>query len=471
MTPALALAAELAAGALVADRLIARGGPPGGERLLWTLALAPLFGAGLASLLFVGHRALGLAPPGLALFAVESGLLAFLPALGVARAPALPRAAGRSAPPALQAGVALALLVAALLALRAAAAYWVEVPLGAWDAVATWNLRARLLHGCGADWVSALDATNYPLFLPGAIAAGWTWVGEEAMALPRGLGVAFCASAALLLPLAAGARARALGAAAAAILLTTPSFLTQGLAQEADLPVAALLLALLAVLGARLGGRAAPPPEAAGIALGLLAWTKNEGVLWALLAVGAYLLAGGRRALGDLLRLAAGAAPGLAAWALFKLLAAPAQGLSVASYLTGEWGGRLLAAERWRAVVAALANRFDPGRSGFGWGLAWTLVAAAALLGLLLGARRAGSAERAEQRFWALVVAGFLGALLPLYVLTPLPLEWHLGTSLDRLLLQLFPSALAAAASWLATGAAAPRLPDPESVGALSSRI
>ncbi len=34
--------------------------------------------------------------------------------------------------------------------------------------------------------------------------------------------------------------------------------------------------------------------------------------------------------------------------------------------------------------------------------------------------------------------------------MTPLPLDWHLATSLDRLLLQIYPSALAAAAAWAA---------------------
>ena len=126
--------------------------------------------------------------------------------------------------------------------------------------------------------------------------------------------------------------------------------------------------------------------------------------------------------------------------------------------MAGSAAGR----DRWRAVAGALFERFDPLHPGFAWGLSWLVVGAAALLALGSGRLRAAGAGGAEARFWGILVSGYLAALLPLYVMTPLPLDWHLATSLDRLLLQLYPSALAAAAAWAA--AVSPVEEDPVSL-------
>jgi len=313
VTALLALALELAAGGVLAWRLVGPGSLELRERLLWALALAAPLGAGWASLLYVGHRALGLPVPAAWFFVLETAVAAL--ALGIGRRAAEPvrPGAGLPAPTVPLLLAAAAALTGALLAARAAVAFRLDVPEGAYDAVATWNLRARLLFGAGDDWVAALDATNYPLLLPGAIATAWSWLGGAAPAIPHGVGAALTASCALVLPLALGRRGRALGLAAAALLLTTPTFLVEGFSQEADIPVAALLLAGAAILAGGLGGRPAPPLECAGALLGLAAWTKNEGLLWATLALAAWALAGGWKRWRDLSRLLAGAAPALVA--------------------------------------------------------------------------------------------------------------------------------------------------------------
>jgi len=464
VSPLGAVALEIAAGATLAWRLLGRGGLERRDRGLWALALAAPLGAGWASLLYVGLRALSLPPPSVGVFLAASVALACGLGLGGRRVESSERPPEPAAPTlALLLGAA-ALLAAALVALRAAGAFWSEVPHGAYDAVATWNLRARLLAGSGAGWVAALDATNYPLLLPAAIAAAWNWTGGEPLAVSHAIGGALAASCALVLPLVAGRSGRPFGLAAGALLLATPTFLVEGLSQEADVPLAALLLPAAAILASRLAGRAGPAPEAAGLLLGLAAWTKNEGVLWAGLVAAVWLVAGGAPSRRELPRLLAGAAPGLVACGLWKALAAPASGLAAGSFFEGEWSARLAVGERWRQVASALAERFDPREPGFAWGLAWAVVAAAALVALVAGAFRSRGPRGDEARFWGLLAAGWLLALLPLYVLTPLPLDWHLATSLDRLLLQLYPSALAAAAAWAsaATGSGE---------GSVSSRI
>ena len=54
-------------------------------------------------------------------------------------------------------------------------------------------------------------------------------------------------------------------------------------------------------------------------------------------------------------------------------------------------------------------------------------------------------------RWLALVFAAIVASWLPIYAATPYPQEWHLATSLDRLLLQLLPATLASAVVGLAS--------------------
>lgn len=436
------LAVLVVGGFLAAALLGAR--TPTGRRVAWSVALCVPFGMGAASLLAVGWRAL-LGQPigfGMSVFLL-SGLLAATvlgPLFGGASRGAAAPPPGPSLPTGLLWAGGAALLVAAAVAARVAATYWTEVPSGAFDAVATWNLRARLLFAAPGDLATALDATNYPLLLPGAIAFQAALSGGELEVVARATGGAFLAATALLLALAPPMHSRATGLLGSALFLATPFAVGQGSSQEADVPTACLLLAAARLLGARLRPAAGPPAELAGLALGLLVWTKNEGALWALLALGAYALAGGGTLRRDARPLALGALPGVAALVLFKLAWAPSRGLSVAGFLGGDSLGRLFDLARWRQVAGSLLDRLDPTAGPFPWGLAWLFLAAAALGCRVL---RPGPA-RPESRFLGRLAAAALVCVPVVYLLTPLPLEWHLATSLDRLLLQLYPLAIAA---------------------------
>jgi hypothetical protein len=97
---------------------------------------------------------------------------------------------------------------------------------------------------------------------------------------------------------------------------------------------------------------------------------------------------------------------------------------------------RVLELDRWLAISSAFACKFWPGCHATGftrWGLLWPLLAIATLWILLATPRR-----QPRDFFAALFLLG-LGAYLSFYLLTPHNVEWHLTTSLDRLLLQLLP--------------------------------
>ena len=430
---------------LVVARALLPGAAPGLERWGWSVALAPALGFGFGSLLFVGWRALAGGPPGSgpAIFALTAIAVAAGVVWSRSRASSFLEVRKPAERP-LWIGLAAAAFVTALFfALRAAAAYWLEIPDGAYDAVATWNLRARLLALAPGPLAAALDATNYPLLLPGAIAFQWSLLGELSPQVPRATGLAFLLGTALVLPVALGRGGRALGLAAAALFLAAPFAVGQGCSQEADVPTGYLLLLAAALLARRLRGEQGPRPEIAGLVLGLLAWTKNEGLLWVALALALFALSSPATLRRDGFRIGLGILPGFGALVLFKVFWAPTRGLSAGGFLGAGSAGHLVDGERWRVVGAALLQRLDPAAGSFPWGLAWLFLLVAAIP---LRLARRGRAEIAS-KFLSRTTIACLSIVPVVYLLTPLPLAWHLDTSLDRLLLQLYPLALLAVAS------------------------
>jgi hypothetical protein len=227
---------------------------------------------------------------------------------------------------------------------------------------------------------------------------------------------------------------------AAALFLATPMALREGFAQCADVP-----LAYLAVTGATLVALALPRAEPAGVSpmlagflLGLLAWTKNEGLLLAGF-IGASFAAHLAARQGGLRRLAtvvAGALPGLAAVGLLRLAWSPKTDLGAFA------GGALdgwLDPGRWPLVLGAFWERLAPWHGFASWGLVWALAALAGAVGWRSTGRPGGAAAflaATTPLLWIAWLAVFLG--------TPNDPEWQIRTSLDRLLLQLLPVTLAA---------------------------
>src|SRR5262249_40307240 len=73
----------------------------------------------------------------------------------------------------------------------------------------------------------------------------------------------------------------------------------------------------------------------------------------------------------------------------------------------------------------------------------WWVCPLLLLLVHLVTARWTSSAPRSQ--VWstgALVLAGLLSGYYVVYLLSPYDLDWHLGTSLDRLLFQVWPTTL-----------------------------
>jgi hypothetical protein len=437
---AIALLLPAAAGALVALWLFRGTAPLTAEGLLGAVAGA-LLGIGFASV--GGYVAWSLhAPRG----AYATGDAIAWCAVAVAAGEGLRRrGAHRSllllSRPDRGSAVALAALAAALAATVVfAVAFADRHPWGLGDAIAIWNLRAAELWRTwkgdhGLAFAIPASHPDYPVLLPASVARLWAYAGREAPDAGFAIALAFVLGGTLALAAAAWAvRGPAAGAVAGCGLLGTAGWHLVGAWQIADVPLAAFLLLALALLlvaeDDRVDVRGAT--LLAGAALGCAAWTKNEGLLLALVVVATRLAAdlvskGRRETLRRIVRLAVGAAVPLFALAAFRERV-PA---SANDLVAGSLGGAALARMVEPGRLAAVLHGMLDGFLALGWG-------AAVLLVLLLVLRPSPSRLARSAGFQALLLA--LLGYVAVFLATPKPLAWHLETAANRLLLHLWPS-------------------------------
>ncbi|TSA48300.1 MAG: phospholipid carrier-dependent glycosyltransferase, partial [Deltaproteobacteria bacterium] len=192
-------------------------------------------------------------------------------------------------------GPKLATWIAALFAVELLASLgsflfaFLKEPHGKWDAWLIWNMHARFLYRSGEAWrevfAGGMDWSHwdYPLLLPLSIVRGWKYIGNDSLFIPAAFALLFTLlTLGLLLCALAFLRSRIQGCLAAMILLGTPLFIVMGASQFADVPLAFFILATLVLLflPARSPENHFGAPVLAGIAAGLCAWTKNEGLLF-----------------------------------------------------------------------------------------------------------------------------------------------------------------------------------------------
>lgn len=400
-------------------------------------SLAVGAGAGLVSVVWFLHLVLLGAAHQQNVVAVELVLLAALVVANwrIGRAGDLPVTAAR------ERGVGLAAAVCGIAAVGALVSFALATmsnPHGVVDALTIWNMRAHLLFDSGEAWRRAFDAqslhhVDYPLLVPITAARAWQYAGDTTPVVPAVHACAFtfaaagvCWGALRLL------RGRVAAFGGAALLLACPSYVAVGAMQYADVPFAFFACATVAlvVLHARdpAGGRRLL--LLAGASLGCAAWTKNEGMLFAI-AMPVAMLVVGRRALRpvarDVLQLAIGAVPWLLALVAFKS-SLPTDNDLIAQVAAGNVWARLGDGERWLTVVVRFVE--------CAWSLGPGLIVAA---GLWLAAR-AHDCLRLPFVVAGLLLLGYFAT----YLTTSVNLEWHLATSCRRLCLQVLPVVLLA---------------------------
>jgi len=328
--------------------------------------------------------------------------------------------------------------VAAMIALAAWVTSSLAEPHGDWDAWAIWNQHARFLfRGGESDAWRAFFAINwsqpdYPLLLPASVARVWAYAGHESTLGPTLIAMVFgTASVALVITALDGRRAWIAGA----LILVASTFLIQVPSQCADVPLACFIVATLAVAcgdvlripdpGSRI------PAVVAGATSAMAAWTKNEGLVFALLMLLVAVIVAVRRRDGrQLLWSIAGAAPVLIAIVWFKLSLAPSSGL-VEGQSLDLLTTRFMDLHRHGTVAVLMIQHM----------IRWSAPHAVAIFPLLGVAAiwmaiRSGGAVRLMTALLGLMLASYY----LVYVTTPFDISWHLSTSVDRLLVQLWPA-------------------------------
>jgi hypothetical protein len=318
-------------------------------------------------------------------------------------------------------------------------------PNGEYDAVTIWNLRARYLSGGTDTWrysVSAQMAAGmtgashpgYPLLNSAFIARTWVMAEDNSASVPAGLSLVFTlATLGLLAGAVASASSEILGLLAVLVLLATEAFVSQASFQYADIPLSFYILAASAVL-ATAAGRRWPPGliVLAGLFAGLAAWTKNEGLPFALLAC---LVVVWRAGVRSGAWMAVGAAPGAVLTLALKFWLATG-GEKMFPNGAGEAIRLVADPSRWIEIVRSFATNL--GQLGALW-WAHPLL----LLAILAFALGFVSSEERRSRLWLLApLAGLLAADFGIYLISTTGLGWHLSTSNNRLIVQVWPAFL-----------------------------
>ncbi len=316
-------------------------------------------------------------------------------------------------------------------------------PHGDWDGWAIWNMRARFLERGGPVWRIAFDESlrwshpDYPLLIPGGIARLWKYAAQETQWGPAVISAGFLISiVGILYGSLSSLRNQSQAMIAVLFLLGAPHFVKAGAAQQADIPLGFFMLTcfmLLALSDTVKSQGSKKLMFLAGMSASLAAWTKNEGMLLLpAILLGRYpfvtRLRGWKPFFAESAIFLFGATPVLLTLLFFRQDVAPPSELLMSEGLN-----------------VALSNFSDISRYGIILkAYAKEIILLGTPIPLLIYGFFAGRArDRGIEAYSALLAMG--GIVLghcTVYLMSPYDLQWHIGTSLNRLLLQLWPSAV-----------------------------
>jgi hypothetical protein len=319
-------------------------------------------------------------------------------------------------------------------------------PHGVWDAWAIYNLRARWIFRGAIYWRDTFlmpwtreAHLDYPLLVPLSVARGWLYTGGETTAVPAMLSLLFtlgnvglvCSALALL-------RGKSQGYLAGIVVMGCTFLIEHGGWEFADAPLMFFFTATVTLMAFHFesGKNSHKLLVLAGLAAGLSAWTKNEGLLFIISIAAAFtavvLPAEGFKAyLKRLPFLSLGLVPGLTMVLYFKTQLAPPNYLT-SSMISQVTIHKLLDYHRYASILRAYMTQILF-YSGHAINLSFLLPIYLVCCGATLRHRRG-------IKFTAIVLCLMLSGYTFIYLTTPYDLAWHLKFSVIRLLLHLWPS-------------------------------
>lgn len=319
-------------------------------------------------------------------------------------------------------------------------------PHGLYDAWSYWNLRAKFISRAPGEWSHLFKYLyffhgDYPLLHTGFIARGWIIVGKETVWVPIITAFLFTFATIALLYAAVShfTASKTQGMIAGLAMLCTPFYMVMGDSQYVDSPAGYFFLIAIVVF-ALADAQSNKEPYLyilAGLAAGLAAWTKNEGLLFIAVVYGARIITlfftDRKLLIDELTFFSLGLLPVLALIIYFKLFIAPANDL------LAEGNESAIAKLKDMARYAFIRDWFKLKIVDFGkwYSNPWWLLPIYAL-----GVGVNFKAKRRTLFFTASVLLMMLTGYFFIYVTTYIDLTFHLSTSLHRLYFQLMPSFL-----------------------------
>jgi hypothetical protein len=332
-----------------------------------------------------------------------------------------------------------------LISLAGTASYILRRKQGDWDAWMMYNRAARFIYRDQSHWLGSFSAqmdpifhADYPLFLAMNIASGWDTLGNDSPRVPMAQSAVFAVACAGLLA-GALACAKSPGQAALGLIVFwgTPTVVTEGARELADVPLAYFFLATGVLIYLYFVHRKAGLLVLAGFTAGLAAWMKNEGSVFVIAAaVGLAIAFLREKPWRVLLWYAVGLVIPLAIVLYFKFFLAPPS--DVLSNGPARSIAQALDLARHAEILGAFWNEL---LTFGGWTLMAQPIGIMIVLLVYLLLTRTPLTRKYRPIFTAVFVMLAIQMLgyYAVYVITPYDLQWHLGFSIFRIFLQVFP--------------------------------
>jgi hypothetical protein len=323
-----------------------------------------------------------------------------------------------------------------------------QTPFGDWDAWAIWNLRAGFIAS-GSEWLKgfsqeiAWSHPDYPLLLPLNVARIWVILDDRSVLVPILLGLIFQLSLVGFLTTSVRIFRGNLQGIIAGIMGLFVVFMSLSFKLYADIPIAFYILAanVLIFFGDVRSKNKQIFIIFAGFLIGASLWTKNEGWAFLLSIILSKLLLDlvSRNDLSQSAKwwgyLLIGLLPVLSVTVYFKVANAPPGDILTTLDLT-TIKVNILSVSRYLTILRFAKNQF----MNYG-NLIVPLLPLLIIYGIIVGI----SFPKIQTRgilFLTLRIL-FLGIIyFFIYLLTPKDLNWHLNTSLERLVTHIMPSFL-----------------------------
>ena len=298
---------------------------------------------------------------------------------------------------------------------------------GGWDAWAMWNYHARFLAD-GERWATVFKSTHndhpdYPLFIP-SLSAFFIrlFQGRFYAFIPFVISVFITISTATLLYVSLARKHIIIGAVGLYLIVNDAFFITRGVSQYSDTLLGFFLLCALLSKEYTDGNKYSVALTAAF--LGCCIWTKNEGIVIAAVFVAFNFRYFFTR--NHIRYSAAGILLPLIALLVLKVCYAPAN--DMVSGLHGTFYAKAFMKDRYVMIYNSLANNMDKNFHYIG-------IIFSIYTGLCIVRKKWFAPDLVMLLFCLFCYMWF-------YVFTTQDLEWHLGTSQDRLMHQLMPAVL-----------------------------